>query len=451
VGFDTVSDGPLAQSLSVSPPPGNVGRPIWNYWFPLLSWLSRGAIRPVPLGELDAAEDRYLYPVELRFEIDEWCAETPADEPLALLPPPVERALGRGQVLIALSLIHEGRALWDAHAEQPSLLLDRIAAFARWYGLSADQLWFLSGNLDAAADVEVWRRERGLDQLPFTLRALEPFSAFTGACARESLLNGRTPTAEVSFAPLGPHAVGWQSMRISWVPAPFPGLDGRPAAESARFRYACLNRMFRVHRWQVLTRLWKEDLLEHGLVSFPMPDEDTLSEGNVDSSGTEERQLLARLPLTVDRRISLDEADLYTENTAYVTLHPPAVLRECAMEIVTETTQAAGCRFVSEKAFKALLGRGPTAIVGTQGTLAYLQSLGVRTWPDYLDERYDTVADPAERLASAMDAAVQFIRRPDWPTADAHAIRSSNLRWLTEARKPWDELVGELSATLQHM
>jgi hypothetical protein len=451
VGFDSVFYDRRSRALSVSPPLANTDRPVWNYWFPLLSWLSRGSIRPVPVDELYGTGDRYIYPVELRFEVDEWCAETSANERLVILPPSVERALSRGQVLIVLSLMHEGRALWDAQADQSALLLDRVAAFAMWYGLSADQLWLLSGNLDAPAQVEIWRQDRRLSRLPFTLRSFEPFSAFTGACVRESLLQGRAPVAEVSFTRLGLHKVGWQSVRVSWARAPFPGLGSGPATDPARFRYACLNRMFRVHRWQVLNRLWKEELLEHGLVSFPVPEEDTLSEQNVDRTGTEARQLLAKLPLAVDRRANPYVGDLCSENTAYVTLQPPAVLRECAMEIVTETVQAAGSRFVSEKTFKALLGRGPAAVIGTRGTLAYLQSLGVQTWPDQLDEQYDAIADPSRRLASAMDAAVRFIRQPGWPAADAHATRSSNLRWLIEARKPWDAVVSELSAVLQHM
>src|SRR5260370_39875041 len=130
--------------MSVVPPPGNTDRPIWNYWFPLLSFLSRGAIQPVPLAELDTSRARYVYPIELRYESGEWCADTPADKPLAVLPPAVERALSRGQVLIVLSVMPEGRPLVQPQAPEPALLLDRVTAFARWYGLSADELWFLS-------------------------------------------------------------------------------------------------------------------------------------------------------------------------------------------------------------------------------------------------------------------------------------------------------------------
>ena len=450
VGFDAVSFDRDAHGMSVSPPPGNADRPVWNYWFPVLCWLSPGRIRPACLAELDVSGAPWVYPLELRYEADEWCADAPADQPLAVLPPAVERALTRQRVLIVLSLMHEGRALFRAEDPEPALLLDRVAAFARWYGLSADELWFLSGNLDAAADVEAWRRLRGLSKAPFTLRALEPFSAFVGGCTREGLDRGRAPAVAVSFDPHGPHAVGWQGTRVGWVPAPFPSLGEHPAAEPARFRYACLNRMFRAHRWKVLTRLSAEDLLNQGLISFARPSEEDLSLERVDGTGGHERELLARLPLTVDKQAHLDETALFGDNSAFVALHPPAVLRDCAMEVVTETKHA-GCRFVSEKAFKALLGRGPAAIIGTRGTLAYLRSIGIRSWPDHLDEHYDDIDDPDERLAAAMDAAVRFMRRPDWAAADARVIRSGNLRWLTEARKPWDELVGEFGQTLRQM
>ena len=341
VGFNAVSFDRDAHGMSVSPPPGNADRPVWNYWFPVLCWLSPGRIRPACLAELDVSGAPWVYPLELRYEADEWCADAPADQPLAVLPPAVERALTRQRVLIVLSLMHEGRALFRAEDPEPALLLDRVAAFARWYGLSADELWFLSGNLDAAADVEAWRRLRGLSKAPFTLRALEPFSAFVGGCTREGLDRGRAPAVAVSFDPHGPHAVGWQGTRVGWVPAPFPSLGEHPAAEPARFRYACLNRMFRAHRWKVLTRLSAEDLLNQGLISFARPSEEDLSLERVDGTGGHERELLARLPLTVDKQAHLDETALFGDNSAFVALHPPAVLRDCAMEVVTETNTPA--------------------------------------------------------------------------------------------------------------
>jgi hypothetical protein len=444
VGFDEVHVD-RSDRLSVSLWQGNAGRPVWTYWFPMMCRLSRGAMRPTPVSD---AGGPFVYPVELRFETDEWCAEAPADELLVRLPPRVEGAIAQHRVLIVLSVAHEARPLFPSPIPGPAILLDRVAAFARHYGLSADELWFVSGNLDAGTGVAEWCRLRGLAEPPFTLRACEPFSAFVGACTRESLQHGREPIADVSFARRGPHQIGWQTTRVGWTPRTFPGLGERPAPDQARFGYACLNRMFRKHRWEVLTRLWQDDLLDQGLVSFPLPSAEVLCDEGVDETSLAARRLLPRLPLSVDRASRLGDAAFFADNTSFVTLHPPVVLHDCAMEVVTETQQG-GCRFVSEKTFKALLGRGPAAVVGTRETLAYLHSLGVRTWHDILNEKYDEIADDADRLGAAMDSVAEFVRRPGWADVDESAVRRDNLRWLTDARKPWDTLVAELTTALR--
>jgi hypothetical protein len=451
VGFDEVGSGPSGQ-LSVSLWQGNAGRPVWTYWFPLLCLLFPEVMRPAPVSDPDMRRRRYVYPVELRFEADEWSVEAASEELIAVLPPQVERAVAAGRALVLVSIAHEGRPLFPlgghGHGrDHPLSVLDRVAAFASWYGLSPDDLWFLTGNLDAQAEADAWREHRGLDRLPFTFRVCEPFSAFVGGCVRESLRHGRAPVADVTFARQGAHSIGWRGVRVGWTASPFPGLAGERATEPARFRYACLNRMFRPHRWQVLTRLWREGLLGEGLVSFPRPGPDELSELGIDGTGATERQLLGLLPLTADRPQRFDDASFFSENSAFVMLHPPVVLRECALEVVTETRHSGGL-FVSEKAFKSLLGRGPAVIAGTRGTLDYLRSLGARTWPDYLDESYDQLADERKRLTAALDSAVELARHPRWATVDAHAARVHNLQWLTDARKPWDDLATELAEAL---
>ena len=186
----------------------------------------------------------------------------------------------------------------------------------------------------------------------------------------------------------------------------------------------------------MLDRLWREGLLGQGLVSFARPAAGELRDQRLDGTDPAVRALLARLPLTIDQVASFGDQGYFAENMNFTWLHPPAVLRDCAMELVTET-RSSGCRFVSEKAFKALLGRGPAVMVATAGTLAYLRSLGAATWPDEVDERYDEISDPDTRFAAAMDAAVRLIRQPGWKRADAVSARARKTRWLAESRKPW--------------
>jgi len=159
LGFDHVSldrDG----RMSVSVWPGLANCPVWSYWFPLLCWLSPETMRPLPLAGLAGA--RFVYPVELRYEVYEWCADAAADELLAVLPPAVQQAVAERRALVVLSSAHEGLLHYAPGSPHSGLLLDRLAAFARCYGLSADQFWYVSGNLDVAAEVLAWCQDRNL-------------------------------------------------------------------------------------------------------------------------------------------------------------------------------------------------------------------------------------------------------------------------------------------------
>jgi hypothetical protein len=101
-------------------------------------------------------------------------------------------------------------------------------------------------------------------------------------------------------------------------------------------------------------------------------------------------------------------------------------------------TRQEGCRFVSEKTFKALLGRGQAVVVGTRGVLAYLHSPGVCTWSDQIAEQYDCIPDADQRLAAAMDSALEYISRTGTDDPGLAEVREANLRWLVSAPKPWD-------------
>lgn len=447
VGFDEVHSVPDAGPLRVELGRQNRDRPVWTYWVPLLCALFPDSMRAAPVAVLASGRVPFVYPVELRFEADEWHANTPENELLAVLPPEVEQASAAGRVVVVLSIAHEGRPLFEQGGHSRPTLLDRVAAFGRWYALPRERLWFVSGNLDGDGEVGAWMRARNLARLPFTFRACEPFSAFVGGCAAQSLLCGRGPSAMAAFQRQGPHAIGWQGTTVERVPLPFPGAS-LVQSTTPQFRYACLNRMFRRHRWEVLDRLWRADVLGRGLVSFPRPDPEMMRFEGVDATGPDASELLQMLPLTIDKPARFDDAGFFSDNSAFVGLHPSVVLRECAMELVTETRQE-GCRFVSEKTFKALLGRGPAVVVGTSGVLAYLHSLGVRTWSDKIAEQYDCIPYADQRLAAAMDSALEYISRSGSDDPGLAEVREANLRWLVSAPKPWDRLVGELCDTVR--
>lgn len=442
IAFDEVLSEVGGSRLSVGIASTNARRPVWTYWIPLLCLLSPERLEAVPVAAARASGRPFVYPVELRWEAVEWCTRNGERESLVVLPPDVVRAARAGRAIVLVSLMHESRLLF-APATGTFTLFDALARIADEYDLAPAQLWFVHGDDGAVAAAAAWLRARRRETAPFTTRECEPFSAFVGASARECLERGRVPDARTVFDRRDDATVGWRQTRLGWrsrdrLIDPPPGPGGP--------RYACLNRAFRPHRWAVLRRLFREGLLEHGLVSFPRPTADELAKVEPESRNSEVRALLDLLPLRIDRAFHRDDQRYFDENAAAVGLLPPAVAGS-AVQLVNETFHTGESRFLSEKSFKGLLGRGPMVVVGGQGALARLRELGVETWADVVDERYDEVADPGERLDAAMSAFAELVRDAVSLEAAVTATagrRRLNIRWLLEARKPWDTLLDEL-------
>lgn len=68
--------------------------------------------------------------------------------------------------------------------------------------------------------------------------------------------------------------------------------------------------------------------------------------------------------------------------------------------LVTETVATGRRHHITEKTFKPIAMGMPFVIVGTRGSLEYLRSYGFKTFGDFWDESYDTIADDHERIAA---------------------------------------------------
>ncbi len=447
IAFDEAVVEAGGSGLSVGIAPANARRPVWTYWVPLLCLLGPERLEAVPVAAAGASARPFVYPVELRWEVVEWCTRNGEHESLVVLPPEVAGAARAGRAIVLVSLMHESRVLF-APAIAAFSVFDALARLAAEYDLAPGQLWFVHGDDGAAAGLGAWLKARARDEAPFTARECEPFSAFVGASARECLERGRAPDAKTAFERRDAATIGWQRTRLGWRPRGRL-VDSPPGPGAAR--YACLNRAFRPHRWAVLRRLFSEGLLEHGLVSFPCPTPYQLAKVEDPTRWDGEVQaLLDLLPLRIDRVFHRDDQRYFDENADAVGLLPPAVAGS-AVQLVNETFHTGDGRFLSEKSFKGLLGWGPMVVVGNRAALARLRELGVETWADLVDERYDEVPDPAERLDAAMTAFAELVSdasRLEAAVTAAAGRRRLNVRWLLEARKPWDTLLDDLQETL---
>lgn len=72
--------------------------------------------------------------------------------------------------------------------------------------------------------------------------------------------------------------------------------------------------------------------------------------------------------------------------------------RECAIDIVLETLFDDPRWHLTEKTLRPIACGKPFILAGTCGILSYLKSYGFKTFGDYIDESYDSISDPVERL-----------------------------------------------------
>lgn len=92
--------------------------------------------------------------------------------------------------------------------------------------------------------------------------------------------------------------------------------------------------------------------------------------------------------------------------------------QQCAVEIVLETLFDDSRWHLTEKILRPIACRKPFILAATPGSLEYLKSYGFKTFSPIIDESYDKITDPLQRLDAIITAMKKF------SMADKHAKRS---------------------------
>jgi hypothetical protein len=87
------------------------------------------------------------------------------------------------------------------------------------------------------------------------------------------------------------------------------------------------------------------------------------------------------------------------------------VFSDAYLSVVTETFFT-GPLYFSEKIFNSMLYNHIFVYLGPPHSLAYLKSLGFKTWNHIIDESYDSIENPAERLFALTQASIKFLSKP---------------------------------------
>lgn len=192
-----------------------------------------------------------------------------------------------------------------------------------------------------------------------------------------------------------------------------PGIQ-LPHERTLEKTYISFNRLTsnrRIYRSLLVNELYKNNLLDHGYVSYShhCPDDgrfdDNLRRGVPEYKFDPEyiEQAIANINTIPELRIDFAGQDIPNQS---MLLSPMPELMKSFVFLVTETCFFQRKTHLTEKIFKPIVLRMPFVLAGCAHNLAYLRSYGFRTFSDYWDESYDTIEDPVQRI----EAITQVIK-----------------------------------------
>jgi hypothetical protein len=76
--------------------------------------------------------------------------------------------------------------------------------------------------------------------------------------------------------------------------------------------------------------------------------------------------------------------------------------------VVNETVFYQSKLHLTEKIFKPIVAQRPFILVAASGNLAYIRSYGFQTFSSWIDESYDEIPDPDERLDAIANEISRF-------------------------------------------
>ena len=176
-----------------------------------------------------------------------------------------------------------------------------------------------------------------------------------------------------------------------------------PHCEKREHKYVNLNNMPWSHRVDIINYLYNNDFLDCGLNSFHMHHEDLKIETPLladelppNSHYTNQNHLYKNTYFSIVSESVFDRAE-----------HWPTWHQEGA---------------ITEKTYKAFFYLHPFIMVGAQGSLKYLHSIGFKTFDGQIDESYDDIKDPQKR----MNAVQREIHRLcNMPLNELHTLHHS--------------------------
>ncbi len=227
--------------------------------------------------------------------------------------------------------------------------------------------------------------------------------------------------------------------------------------QTRRYRYICLNYHLRPARAIVVTRLLQRP--ESGWISFDasrlrtyiMENPSRLWEEIRGLSLPEEsaiNEAMVRSVIDEGLAIQPDDSNLAGLHQAFYGV-PVSAFRESELYIVTESEMSAqSVRRFTEKTLKAIVAGIPFIVFGNPGTVEAFAQMGFDTLGDFVDHSYDSIEDPAHRLATAWREVERFLSRPaGFSVEELQRLRSASNhnRGIFETQMPLEWILPPLA------
>ena len=188
-------------------------------------------------------------------------------------------------------------------------------------------------------------------------------------------------------------------------------IDGDTQYKPRPKKFLCLNGGGRPHRKWLMTELKRNNLMQHGLVSylnkFDIPYDPNQFVHKPIKKGTGDTSMLEVLDYHMQHGNNIEEIQLDIDpvhdawhNRGMTVQH----YKDTYFNITTETWPAEPSFFVTEKIFKPIINMQPFILVGHPGLLQYLHDEGYETFDQiWFDEHYDTITDHKQRFFYVME------------------------------------------------
>lgn len=179
--------------------------------------------------------------------------------------------------------------------------------------------------------------------------------------------------------------------------------------------FICLNHLVsnnRSYRLSLLSHLKENQLFSKGFVSAPLLTSDLIKKeiGDKDSRLTKNTKLhILKNLLPNVKPMILDSVEY---NSASADIVHPNYNYGALWHVVTETIYYDEKLHLTEKIFKPIVSRRPFILVGAPGNLSYLKKYGFQTFDRWIDESYDSVTDPDQRMNMIVKELDRLCRMP---------------------------------------